>query len=303
MIDEPKVDKKSTGDGHQSSVTVIIPAHNEARVLPACLESLIKQSFNAPMQVIVAANGCDDDTASVAQSWIERMSAVGHTLRVVEIDEPSKPAALNAADELVDGGIRIYVDADVELSSGAIESVVSVLSANSSKHLCAPQFELAPMSSWVSRSFVRVWFAMPYVKEGVYGCGFYALSPQGRKRWKEFPTLLSEDEFVRLQFEPSECDVASDATFTVRFPEGFRELVRVRGRYIRGNRQLLMNFPHLCERYKGKLAKMFVALLRRPRVWPDLVPYAVVYLFARWMAFRQRNVGIESWERAARTWA
>src|SRR5690242_8462496 len=53
-------------------VSVIIPAHNEERYLPATLEALKKQTYGW-CEVIVVANGCTDRTAEVARGLCHRL--------------------------------------------------------------------------------------------------------------------------------------------------------------------------------------------------------------------------------------
>src|SRR5687768_1481633 len=96
--------------------TVVVPARNEASVLPSCLEGLLGQEYPGRLRVIVAANDCLDDTAEAAQSFSKLFTERGHRLDVLELPGGGKPGALNAADELAGPGVRIYLDADVVLS-------------------------------------------------------------------------------------------------------------------------------------------------------------------------------------------
>ena len=47
------------------SVTVLIPAHNEAEWIERIVANLAKQT-SPPSRIVVAANGCSDDTAEIA---------------------------------------------------------------------------------------------------------------------------------------------------------------------------------------------------------------------------------------------
>src|SRR5689334_24924057 len=69
--------------------------------------------------VVVAANGCTDRTAAVAR---------GYGATVIELTQPSKVAALNAADAVAAPGPRIYLDADAELSPALVRSLVEAVS-------------------------------------------------------------------------------------------------------------------------------------------------------------------------------
>lgn len=283
-----------------NQVYVIVAAWNEARVIARCLRSLLHQDFPRSMHIIVVANGCTDDTADVARSCMDGVLSSGHRLEVVELAETSKPAALNKGDQLAGDGIRIYIDADAELSPNAISAVTDLLQDNSPIELAAPRCEIARPRTWISRSFVRVWSALPYMRSGFFGNGFYGVSAEGRRRWDSFPTLLSEDQFVALLFEPHERCIARNASCTSHVPEGFLELVRVRGRVHRGNNELAERFPKLCIGFRGRYGRIVRAVASNPRIWLGFPSYALIQLLARLSAYAQRGVGIETWERAAR---
>ena len=95
------------------SVDVVVPAHNEEALLPACLGSVIAQRGTGPIHLIVVANACTDRTAEVAESYRDAATASGHRLTVLELLRPGKSAALNAADGLLGGRIHVYLDSDV----------------------------------------------------------------------------------------------------------------------------------------------------------------------------------------------
>ena len=85
--------------------SVVIPAYNEGAVIDRCLAS-IGQPFD--MTIVVAANGCTDDTVPRSRR---------HGVQVVEVRQASKIAALNSGDKAAGATFpRIYLDADIELS-------------------------------------------------------------------------------------------------------------------------------------------------------------------------------------------
>ncbi|MGE5175962.1 MAG: glycosyltransferase family 2 protein, partial [Hyphomicrobiales bacterium] len=47
-------------------VSVVIPAYNEAALLPACLDSLAAQDYAGAIEVIVVDNASDDATPAIA---------------------------------------------------------------------------------------------------------------------------------------------------------------------------------------------------------------------------------------------
>ena len=101
------------------TVTVIIPAHNEAASIGATLDSLGAQD-PAPNLVIVLADNCTDATASIARAHGARVFVtVGNTHK--------KAGALNQAlsghlDGLRDNDIVMIMDADTVLDDGFIDA-------------------------------------------------------------------------------------------------------------------------------------------------------------------------------------
>ncbi|MET8139616.1 glycosyltransferase [Sphaerisporangium sp. NPDC005288] len=100
------------------SASVIIPAHNEARVIGRLLSRLLAEASKDEFDVVVVANGCDDDTASVAR---------GFGVRVVETPVPSKREALRLGDEAAAVHPRVYVDADIEMGTADLRALRDAL--------------------------------------------------------------------------------------------------------------------------------------------------------------------------------
>ena len=88
-------------------LSIIIPASNEAALIGGCLAALLA-SDDVPggVEVIVAANGCQDDTAARARRMAPQAQARGWALEVLDLPAPGKLAALNAADSRAQGDMR-----------------------------------------------------------------------------------------------------------------------------------------------------------------------------------------------------
>jgi cellulose synthase/poly-beta-1,6-N-acetylglucosamine synthase-like glycosyltransferase len=103
------------------TVTVLIPAHDEAAILGDTLRSLLAQS-PAPRRVVVVADNCTDDTAAVARAHgCEVFETVGNTQK--------KAGALNQAlrevlPGLGDNDAVLVMDADTQLDPGYLEAAV-----------------------------------------------------------------------------------------------------------------------------------------------------------------------------------
>jgi glycosyltransferase involved in cell wall biosynthesis len=226
------------------SLSVLIPAHNEEAWLGRCLEALLDQDGDVSnVQIIVAVNGSSDRTASIAHSFQERSSDRGWHLVVLDLSERGKAAALNAADVAASFGTRIYLDADVVVAPSMLRELSEALS-NPEPRYATGKIVLNHGQSHITRAYGRVWQRLPFVQRGTVGAGLFALNAPGRARWTEWPSIISDDTFARLNFAPHE-RIEVEASYRWSLVEGFRNLVRVRRRQDNGVAEVYRLFPHL----------------------------------------------------------
>jgi glycosyltransferase involved in cell wall biosynthesis len=274
------------------SIPVVIPAHNEARVIGRCLEALRAGIDPPELEIVVVCNGCDDDTADRARA------ADGRT-RVIETPIASKALALNAGDKTVTGFPRFYIDADVVISAEAIRLIASRLGGDVLAASPTMDVDLS-RSSWPVRAYYRIWTQLPYVREGMMGVGVYALSEEGRRRFDEFPDVISDDGYVRMLFGPTERSRVEGAKVQVTAPRRLDDLIRIKTRSRLGLYQLHSRYAEIASReqrsksYRG--AAGTVAF--RPWLWPHAGVYLAVQLMTRRRARRQlASLDSYVWER------
>lgn len=92
---------------HAPAISVVIPARNAARYLPAALESLAAQTFR-DFEIVVVDNGSTDRTAEILRRWTEREPR----LRLLSIARPGLAAALNHGIEAARAPLIARLDAD-----------------------------------------------------------------------------------------------------------------------------------------------------------------------------------------------
>ena len=97
-----------------TGLTVLICTHNRAALLERVLASLNAARRPAmPVQILVAANACSDDTVARMQAYQSAQIESGWIpLRVIEVPTPGKSRALNEALPRVDTGLVAFVDDD-----------------------------------------------------------------------------------------------------------------------------------------------------------------------------------------------
>jgi glycosyltransferase involved in cell wall biosynthesis len=225
------------------SLSIIVPAHNEAALIGACLRALLASECSAPVEVLVITNGCTDQTESIAQGFAPEAHARGWSLRAIDVVEGGKLNALNVGDAAATGAIRVYLDADVTVSADLIRQLGEALDADAPRY-ASGRAVIAPAHSRCTRFYARFWQTLPFVQDGVPGFGVFAMNAAGRARWGAWPDIISDDTFARLNFAASE-RVSVDAPYTWPMVEGFVNLVRVRRRQNLGVSEIASLFPAL----------------------------------------------------------
>lgn len=210
--------------------SVVIPAHNEALVITSGLRTLLAGLPAGALDVVVSCNGCTDGTADVVRRS-------GLPVRVLEIESASKPAALRAADEVLDAFPRLYVDADVQLHGGAARAVLDRLrqdgplaarpSASYDTSRCDP----------VVQRYYRARSATPRLLGSLWGAGVYGLSERGRGRFDAFPDVVADDLFVDRLFARDEIEIVDCEPVVVRAPRSAEDLVSMLRRSYRGQEE------------------------------------------------------------------
>ena len=208
--------------------SVAIPAHNEAAVIRRCLDALLDGFAPGELDVVVVCNGCTDDTADIVRStW--------PSVRLIEITQASKPAALRAADEILVTFPRIYLDADVTLSATSARLLIESLRSSSTMAARPRYIYDTSCSDVLVRSYYRALARVQAGRDSLWG-GVYGLSRAGRSRFSTFPDLIADDLFADQWFAPSEIqivDAEPPAIITVQ--RRIRDLLHVVRRRRKGN--------------------------------------------------------------------
>ncbi|WP_170177048.1 glycosyltransferase family 2 protein [Myceligenerans xiligouense] len=101
------------------TLTVLIPAHNEAHTIGATLDALTEQT-RAPERVVVVADNCTDTTTQIAA----RYPVDVHETRA---NTDRKAGALNQALALVDTDVVMVLDADTRIAATFVEQGMGML--------------------------------------------------------------------------------------------------------------------------------------------------------------------------------
>jgi glycosyltransferase involved in cell wall biosynthesis len=272
-------------------ISIIIPAHNEEKVIATTLNELAIGAFSGAMEVIVVCNGCTDNTARIVATY-------NPAIRCIETEVPSKTNALNLGDRIARGFPRFYQDADVVLSLDAVRQIVEVL--QSGQFLAAaPEMRMDfTNSSWAVRSYYEVWQQLPYVREGMIGVGVYALSAEGRKRFDKFPQVIADDGYIRTLFKSHERTSVNSCFSLVQAPSTIEGLLRIKTRSRLGGYELMRKFPELLQNEEKPYGNALLQLVPKILLWPKIAIYLAVNLISRLRARKHARIqGYTGWER------
>ena len=272
-------------------ITVVMPAFNEEAGIGATLRALTDcPEFGSDMEIVVVANGCTDRTAEVARSF--------PGVRVTEIAIPSKTAALNAADEIATGDVRVYMDADVPADAALVKRLAAALDEPGIEAAVPTPVADTSHSTWPVRAYYAVNRRLPVFRGRLFGRGVIAVSADVRKRFERFPDITADDMFLDAVVAADE-KLEIPETIRVVAPRTGGELVRRIARGRDGNEEFWRFIKARPDGYglppdpvPGPRSTSWLrnVVLRAP--W--LAPAAVVYLTVILLAERKRRA--PSWD-------
>ncbi|SHJ03174.1 glycosyltransferase family 2 protein [Wenxinia saemankumensis] len=246
------------------TLAVLIPAANEAGRIGPCLDAVLASTgIPAGARIVVAANGCTDGTVDEARDRAGRAAASGWRLEVLDLPGLGKPGALNAAEEALGphGGPRVYLDADVTVSAELMSQLAAALDRPGPAY-ASGRLRMTARGP-AARAYAATWARVPFMAEGVPGCGLYAVNAAGRARWGRFPDIIADDAFVRLNFAEHE-RIGVRASYDWPVVEGAAALLRVRRRQDAGVREVAARFPGLMANETGRRARAAPLAARAP---------------------------------------
>jgi glycosyltransferase involved in cell wall biosynthesis len=228
-------------------LSVVVPAANEARLLPACLAALAASDpVPGGAEAVVVSNGSTDGTAEAAEAMRAPLAAAGWALAVLDLPQGGKPGALDAGDQAARGAMRAYLDADVTVSPRLMAGIARALDRPEPAY--ASGLPAIRGRGLAARLYARAWARVPFFAQaaqgGVPGCGLFAVNAAGRARWGAWPPIIADDAFARLQFAPRERHLVPEP-YDWPIAEGLAALIRVRRRQDRGVAEIARLYPHL----------------------------------------------------------
>ncbi len=293
----------SSNSVDSSKPCIIIAAYNEASVIKDTLASLHTNGAINHYQLLVVCNGCTDETDSVIRTHFP------HVLRF-NLTHPSKALAIRYAESLNPGFPRIYLDADITLTALNAHTLIELAKSQKQPCLLIPSSDLiSTHSTALVKSYYRTWYKTPHVQQSGFGAGTYVINKIGRDGFGEWPELIADDAFVRLQFASDHVNVTQKAKVAVKAPKTLWSLIKVKSRSKLGNLELnaymsqnssqqlesnSVNKPPQRIANSGVSEQSVTSISYK---WYDKGVYLTINLVALMMAKWQFLTGYRTWQR------
>jgi glycosyltransferase involved in cell wall biosynthesis len=209
--------------------SVIVPVHNEARILPVTVPMLLEGLSDA--EVVFVCNGCTDQSPAI----LARI--VGPRARVLELPDSGKALAIRAGEAELKCFPRFYVDADVRISGAGLTQLAARLRSTNFE-LVAPRLVADSNGSTRFSTLVsEIWLALPHGQSDAFH-NVLGVSRAGRSRWGAFPNLLADDAFITSRIPPLKRHIDKEVSAIISLPRTLESWIRVRERWSRGEREL-----------------------------------------------------------------
>ena len=245
------------------SVTLIVPAHDEAQVIEAKLANIAALDYpRDKLQVILAFDGCTDDTAAVARSSVRAQDRLA--LRLVEYrSNIGKVAVLNkqiaeAQSDVIalsDASAAVNADALLRASAHFADPTIGVVCGGYRLQVAGSEGESV---YWDYQTAIKADEAAIAAPMGAHGA-FYLFR---RNLWTPLAADTINDDFVlpmsivakgyRSIYDPAIMATELERTGTA---QEFRRRVRIGA----GNMQQVLRLPQLADPRRGALALVFVS--------------------------------------------
>ncbi|HET8534932.1 MAG TPA: glycosyltransferase family 2 protein [Sphingomicrobium sp.] len=252
-------------------VTVLIAAYQEEAAIAGTLESIAKDAYPGPLEVLVLNDGSTDRTVDNARRAIERLEfPAGADVRVLDFEvNRGKSAVLNSGLEQASHDLIVTIDGDSRLHPGALGRLVerylsdpahtqavagAILVGNSRENIITGAQEWDYFHGIAAVKRMQSLYQGTLVAQGAFS--LYrrsALREVGG--WQD---VVGEDIVLSWAMldKGYRIGYAEDAIAWTNAPTSFRQFARQRQRWSRGLIEALNQHESLL--FKRRLTQMFI---------------------------------------------
>lgn len=119
-----------------SSISIIIPAHNEEKYVVDCLKSVIKADFDGKKEIIVIDDGSKDKTYLVASNYIKKYCK-GIDIKLLKNKHSGKADTVNKGLKIAKSELIATVDADSIIAKDSLVEAVKLFYSKKVAVVCS----------------------------------------------------------------------------------------------------------------------------------------------------------------------
>lgn len=258
------------------SVSVLIAAYNEEKVIVKTVESILESDYPIT-EVLVVDDGSSDATSAV----VEGLFAKNERVRLITQENGGKASALNTALQFARSEIVVCVDADTELSKDAISLLIG--------HFANPKVGAVAGNVRVgnARNILTVWQSIEYTASQNLDRRAFALVngipvvPGAIGAWRTKAVLdvggymtdtLAEDMDLtwRLRRSGWKLETENGALAFTEAPDTLKAFFKQRFRWAYGTLQCL------CKNYRGLFRDGWFGWFVMPMMWVFQVAFQIL---------------------------
>lgn len=267
-------------------VSVIVPAHNEEKVIEKSIQCLLESDYSRK-EVVVVDDGSTDNTYRIAGQYSRR-----GLIKLIRRESASgkKARAVNLGLRLAKGDVILIVDADTHVEVKSLSNIAKYFS-NSAVGAVAGNVRVGNRANLLTRlQAYEYMIAMEMGRryQSIFGLLLIIPGAFGAVRRDLLVSVgaydvdtITEDFDLTLKIHKTHTKVvfASDAIAWTAAPETLKELVKQRSRWDRGQMQTLRKHKNIFFRSRFGMAGLLGA--------PDMVFADMVLIFLRagWTAY------------------
>ena len=151
-------------------VSVLIAARNEEKNIEKLLQSIYNQTFPKELyEVIIVDDHSEDDTKKIVNNFINNYKDIN--IRLLEAESEGKKKAISQALHNAENELIMVTDADCELNSEWIESIVAFYQEKKCKMILAPVL-LSPANNFFEKMQVLEHLSLIASTAGSASIGF-----------------------------------------------------------------------------------------------------------------------------------
>lgn len=256
------------------SVSVIVPAYNEEKVIARTIEGLLETKY-PKKEVIVVDDGSKDRTLEIANRYKDRV-------KVLHKENGGKATALNYGIAFAKGEIIVIVDADTIVGRDALKQIVKGFAIDKNVAAVAGNIKVRNRMNWltwcqaleyvagiqiVRRAFD--FFGSITIVPGALGAFRKDALEQAGTYHKD--TLVEDfDATIKILKSGFVISGSSEATAYTEAPQTMHDFINQRKRWYRGNAQVLSRHsdallnPRYAFLYKIAYPFMIISMLVMP---------------------------------------